>query len=295
MIIHLKGGLGNQLFQLSFAHLIFERTNKKQFVFLPRIYRSNSDVRNFLSKCNHVREVPRLAGYLLELIFRFSWLQGGLSRLGILFLEDGTFDEKLFSKVLNKVFWLRFTLISGFWQDWKFAITSEELFASELRIFLDTQINTPAGLDLRDRIVVHVRRGDLLLQHNREVYGIVPISSYQKILQNCKTKFPGYSVTTVSDSPNHVLAEGIDFEFGTLLGPELCDPWQVLKIMRNANIVISANSTLSWWGAFIAVRCGASAFIPTPWYANYTAEESEKKKFPEFNFFEADYKSEDLY
>ena len=295
MIIHLKGGLGNQLFQLSFAHLIFERTSRRQFVFLPRIYRSNSDVREFLSKCNHVREVPTLAGYVLELIFKFRWLQGGLSRLGILFLEGDMFDEILSSKVLSKAFWHRFTLISGFWQDWKLAITSEEVFASELQTFLDTQVNAPAGLELRDRIVVHVRRGDLLLQHNREVYGIVPISSYQKILQNCKTKFPRYTVTTVSDSPDHVLAEGIDFEFGSLLGPELCDPWQVLKIMRNANIVISANSTLSWWGAFIAVRCGASAFVPTPWYANYSAEESAKKMFPEFNFFDADYESKKLY
>jgi hypothetical protein len=292
LIIHLKGGLGNQLFQLSFAHLIFEQSKRQQYVFLPRSYRNSSDIRTFLSQCNHVKHVSTLSSFSLEMIFRFRWLQDVLIRLGVLCLEKDYSNERLLNRGHEESISNRFRFFSGFWQDWKYAFTSEQVFADELEYFLDSHVDTPLGLVIKDHIAVHIRRGDFLEKHNREVYGIVPLRSYEKVLQACKRDYPNYSVITVSDSPSQVRAEGANANFGTVLGPELCDPWQVLKIMRGANVVISANSTLSWWGAFIAARQGTSVFVPTPWYANYSIEASERKKFPKFQYYDAEYSLE---
>lgn len=292
MIIHIKGGLGNQLFQLSFAHLIFEQTKRRQYVFIPRSYQSTSDIRTFLSQCSHVKEVSKLLSSFLELIFRYQRFQDALEWCGILLFEKDDSSGWLLSKVLEASFSNRFRIFSGFWQDWKYALTSEKVFANELAHFLESHIDTPLGLLLTDCIVVHIRRGDYLEHHNREVYGIVPLSSYKKILQTCKQAYPNHTVITVSDSPRQVRAEGASTYFGTVLGPELCDPWQVLKIMLGADVVISANSTLSWWGAFIAEQQGASVFVPTPWYANYSVEASERKKFPKFQHYDAGYSLE---
>lgn len=233
--------------------------------------------------------MSKLSSFFLEIIFKFPRLQDCLVRLGLLIFENDDNNEGVLAKTLEVSFSDRFRIFSGYWQDWKYAFTTELVFADELMHFLESKIDMPVGLLLKNHIVVHIRRGDYLEQHNRGVYGIVPLSSYEKILLTCKQAHPNASVITVSDSPRQIHAEGSSTNFGTVLGPELCDPWQVLKIMRGADVVIAANSTLSWWGAFIAVRRGASVFIPTPWYANYSIEASEKKRFPKFQYYIAEY------
>lgn len=292
MIVHLKGGLGNQLFQLAFAHYLYEKSGKRVRIFLPRVYRSSHDVKEFLEGCSHLREVSAIASFFLGLIFRVKWLSFFSHRLGILVFEDDKTVD-LFEEVSPKLSRLYSPqIVSGFWQDWKVAVTSDQLFTSELHEFLDTHKDMPSETGVSSEIVVHIRRGDLLLEHNRPVYGVVPLSSYRTLLNHLKHEYPNASVITVSDSPREVVHEGARDEFGIILGPDACDPWQVLKLMRKATAVISANSTLSWWGAFMAAELGADVYVPTPWYANFSRESSDKKMYPKFHLYDAKYEEE---
>jgi hypothetical protein len=186
----------------------------------------------------------------------------------------------------------RLHLFSGYWQDWKIVASADQIFSTELQIFLEAHIGLPAGTESSGQIVIHIRRGDLLLQHNRELYGVVPLSSYRKVMNELEISFPNLQLVTLTDSPIEVASEGSRDDFGLILGPDLCDPWQALKVMKNATVVISANSTLSWWGAFLAVQIGAIVYVPTPWYANFPTEASEKKMFPEFRQYDANYQKE---
>ena len=53
-----------------------------------------------------------------------------------------------------------------------------------------------------------------------------------------------------------------------VVSPEECDAWAALVIISEADLIISSNSTLSWWGAFFAVKQGGKAIIPKPFFAN---------------------------
>jgi hypothetical protein len=292
LIIHLKGGLGNQLFQLAFAHDIFEKTGMRQFIYLPRVYRTDHDARRILDNCIHLRALPAFINSLLDFVLRIGLLAQLLARMGIVKYEHNLEVNWLdleFSKP-SRLSWLH--LYSGYWQDWKIAASSNELFSKELQLFLEDHIDLPPGTKSSSRIVIHIRRGDLLYQHNLELYGVVPLSSYRKVLNELRILFPSSQLVTLTDSPFEVMSEGSCDDFGVILGPDTCDPWQALKVMKNATAVISANSTLSWWGAFLAVQIGGIVYVPTPWYANFPTEASEKKMFPGFRQYDANYQKE---
>lgn len=277
---------------MAFAHDLYEKSGIHPRVFLPKAYQNRYDVREFMEGCEHLKEVSRISSFFLEVLFRYKIFLKIASQLGFLAFED---DEDLL--VLegvpsrNKRFF-SLLVVSGFWQDWKYAQSSGGLFALELREYIDTRTESPASVAVSGQVVVHIRRGDLLLRHNREIYGIVPLGSYRKILSQLEEIYPKTSIITVTDSPSEVSNEGAGEDFGLILGPNSCDPWQVLKLMRNASVVISANSTLSWWGAFIAARTGALVYVPKPWYANFSTDSSDKKMYPQFRQYDACYEKE---
>jgi hypothetical protein len=41
--------------------------------------------------------------------------------------------------------------------------------------------------------------------------------------------------------------------------------WDVLTDLANSDVVIAANSTLSWWGAWLCVQNNGLAFLPSIW------------------------------
>jgi len=51
--------------------------------------------------------------------------------------------------------------------------------------------------------------------------------------------------------------------------------------------MISANSTLSWWGGYLALKRGAASFIPYPWFKNWTPEVGSAFNFPGFKILPA--------
>jgi hypothetical protein len=66
-----------------------------------------------------------------------------------------------------------------------------------------------------------------------------------------------------------------DFE---VLTPSETNAWETLSVITTAKKVISSNSTMSWWGAFIANKNGAEVFLPSRWIKD--DESSPSMEFP---------------
>ena len=54
-----------------------------------------------------------------------------------------------------------------------------------------------------------------------------------------------------------------------IIGPTELDEWGCLSLMSGAKAVITANSTLSWWGGFLSFKNGGIMVIPNPWFAEW--------------------------
>lgn len=159
-------------------------------------------------------------------------------------------------------------LYNGFWQHWKYVDAASVVF-EELNNYMEkkvsAEIKTPKKLK---SLVVHVRRGDYLQRGNEKTFGVITPSSYKNLISKLVEEYGPLNVITVTDDSDLEQHSDYGTIFGQIITPERCNSWQVLKIMSKADFVVSANSTLSWWGAVLAMKNGGLGFIPSIFHKN---------------------------
>lgn len=132
--------------------------------------------------------------------------------------------------------------IVGWWQDPAF-------FARNARISEDF---APAGNRHRGSSqltgqygVVHIRRGDYLSWRNRKKYDVVSESYVLRQIHSLSTQFPGVPIYAVSD--DRQWAERLPVEVSCS-----STPMEDFDLIRNATLIACANSTFSWWAAWLS-------------------------------------------
>jgi hypothetical protein len=134
--------------------------------------------------------------------------------------------------------------------------------------------------DLKDPIFIHLRRGDYAAKP--DAHPLLPISYYEKALKLFK-----------EDSPVLVFSDDIDWCKGqdvfkddrymlseyTEKYPQSCDtlfgrqnaliPYYDLCMMSLCTGGIIANSTMSWWGAWLIENPTQPIVYPNPWFGSF--------------------------
>lgn len=261
-----RGGLGNQLFQINLAYRLENRFSSG-ISFLSHFSYRRREVDDFLSS---PRSSVRKTGRILNIL-----LNSSISRklkipriLGYSYLSegDGCFQD-LVSDVFSSYFEENRVMLDGYWQGIGASNEVSSELALDLLFYLSNSVTPPIGVSNGSKtLVAHVRRGDYILPHHQEIYGLVSLEKYFQLINQISGQCENLRIITVTDSDDLLRIEGVDDSFGTVLGPSDCSPWQVLKLFAEADIVISANSTLSWWGAYLASISGGEVYVPDPWF-----------------------------
>lgn len=123
-------------------------------------------------------------------------------------------------------------------------------------------------------VSIHIRRGDYLSATNQEIYGNVCTPDYYKqAVVLLKKRFQGETCHffLFSDDPVWVKenmpienAVVVDWNQGT-------DSWQDMYLMSICRHHIIANSSFSWWGAWLNPREDKIVIAPYRWYNNTLA------------------------
>jgi hypothetical protein len=58
--------------------------------------------------------------------------------------------------------------------------------------------------------------------------------------------------------------------------------YQALAVMGRSSRLFTANSTLSWWGGFLAEGQGGNVVIPNPFFKNTQPAPGNAFQFPNF-------------
>ena len=184
------------------------------------------------------------------------------------------FDEELFRLCPNDV------SIHGFFQSEKWFKNIEDQIRSDFTFHDDLRIPVKGFLDeLKDPIFLHVRRGDPNLVDARgfkwsytqcsDQHPPQPLEYYEKAL----AMFPeDQEVVIVSDSPEWVMEQELfkpDRFYVSTPEEKYPDgsytPYVDLSIMAQCKGGIIANSSLSWWGAWL--QNGAGKIVaPKMWF-----------------------------
>jgi len=258
LAVRLVGGLGNQLFQVAAAlHL---RDIEGRPVVLDRGWYSSPAAREPWRRLE-----VRGATDGIRIVHGPWRLQQLGSRLGTPFQVT---EAHLSDDALARVSW--HTLgVRGYFQ---FARIPAAV-APALRRAIGARI--PEALDSAASdpyVAVHCRLGDYL--SNTVVKDRFGVGNPAEMLargQLMAATLGGLPVRVFTDSPN-ALAEMCPGVAGP--GVEVSraiEPWAVLAELARCSGMVMANSSLSWWAAFIATGLRGDAIevqFPTPWYAS---------------------------
>jgi|694.fasta_scaffold126293_2 hypothetical protein len=284
MKVFVNGGLGNQLFQFSFAHMKGNNIS----VFLdaePRLDRP-FELDGLIANCDHTKVCVTIPA------FNFKW-KLRLARLIRLSKSEKLikFSAKLIKICIEPIPYTAFSknslnenvMYAGYFQHWKNVESSWINFEVELMNHLE-QVFLPEDIDfkLKDSVVIHIRQGDLV--NVKESMGILSSDYYSKALQEISHINPRVIDQLIILSDDVARVEEIIKESGLkprlILSSSDLNAWQTLKIMSQSNFLIAANSTLSWWGGFLSSKKGGLCVLPKPWFKNWHEEVGEAFYFP---------------
>tara|TARA_Y100000004_G_C8919812_1_gene414912 strand:+ start:642 stop:1433 length:792 start_codon:yes stop_codon:yes gene_type:complete len=130
------------------------------------------------------------------------------------------------------------------------------------------------AFDFTDAISLHVRRSDYLLPQHASHHGLCSLEYYQSALSEFDEELP---VLIFSDDPDWCEEQEI-FQPDRFLISRTNDNLMDMCLMTMCNHHIIANSSFSWWGAWLADS--KNVIAPTQWYGPAGAHLSTQDLYP---------------
>ena len=293
--VFINAGLGNQLFQYSYAHLGPIDSQLEIQISVDSQPREDRpfELNPLLEHCSHQQgplkktNGPIFLNRLRKVIFRLfpNFLAVRLANT-----ITPNFEVTQFNASKNNVG--KSGLIVGYFQHWSLVENAWASFGPEIQSLINETALTSVVIsrlveESKPLVVFHVRRGDLVNLTN--TMGVLDYLYYETAVRQIPLARTAFNLIVVTDDVTGAQPITNLLMPDHILGPSKMSPLETLSLMAISDFVISANSTLSWWGGYLAIKRGASAFIPYPWFKNWTPEVGAAFNFPGFKILPASF------
>lgn len=266
-IIRFNGGLGNQMFQYAlylslknkgykvYGDLSFFRIKKEHNgyelnkIFGVLIDEKYNEIYKFFLETNMI--VIKILRMILRVIFKERYV----------YQKDTVFSKELLINSKIKVY-------SGCWQSEKFFL---EIKDQIYRDFKFSKFNEKENILIEKKIKevnsvsIHVRRGDYLNYKN--IYAEVTKNYYQNAIDYIEKRIEEPVFFIFSDDikwcKKNLKLKGIFYYIDWNKNEKSYRDMQLMSLCKN-NII--ANSTFSWWGAWLNKNENKIVIAPQNWY-----------------------------
>ena len=164
--------------------------------------------------------------------------------------------------------------LKGYWQSEKYFENNKLNILNDLRIITDqSSQNVEISKQIASNVSVslHIRRGDYVSNSEyNATHGTCSLSYYKTavsyLLKNIGKNF---TIFAFSDDPEWVYSNlklPVDIRFVNNNSSEYS--YEDLRLMSECNHNIIANSSFSWWGAWLNTNNNKIVIAPSKWYAN---------------------------
>ena len=259
-IFRISDGLGNQLFQYSCAYSMYKKTGKE--IILDPMYSGNLRTYqlDYFSLDFNKRLVNKQLDYCLGMGERRSakfklWYRNLILKRKHckIIRENGIeYDDTIYHKGEGNYY-------IGFWQSYKYF---NEYYDDIKRQFVNKYPLSEQSIGYAKRmqgtqsVSLHIRRTD----YNRTINNVCICSAFYKIaLEELQKKLGDFSLFIFSDDKQYVMEHFKLHDFELVEGVSDLEEFQLMQCCKHH---IIANSTFSWWAAYLSENKGGIVYAP---------------------------------
>lgn len=277
IIVRLKGGLGNQMFQYAIGRILSIK-NHTDLLFNIEIYKDKSErifKKNFAVDRNHDLEVFNIQGrvatkkeipFIYRMYFKgkFMVLLDAIRRRVLRHNAQEIYFKKFNPEMLllgSNVY------IDGFFQSYKYFTGYEDIIRKDFVLkkeipeyikYLQKEISE------KEALCVFVRRKDFV---GNKYHEVVDKEYYSRGLSILSKNNKIEKIYIFSDDLNWC-KENLKFDIDTMfVGDEYAgEKWEYhMFLMSNCKYFIIPNSTFAWWPAWLCDRYDKKVIAPSKW------------------------------
>lgn len=259
----LKGGLGNQMFQYAFGRTIADRLGEDLAIDITSYKQLKK--RKYELDCFPVRINKIITNSPSKLV---SLIQSKFPITNVLFgryYEEG-FAKHIFSDNIGKN-----SKISGYWQDERYFLSNQNNIRKDFQFknaFSEYYRSLQSSMLKSNSVSLHVRRGDYVTELDvNNTIGNLDIKYYIDSIDYIKSKVKKPKFFVFSDDIDWCIENFKKIDASIyFVSSKLGKPAEELNLMSQCKHVIIANSTFSWWGAWLNEYSNKMVIGPKNWY-----------------------------
>lgn len=266
IITKILGGLGNQMFQYAAGRCLAHLNNTQLKLDVTGF--TDYKLRNFDLHALHVNCQPASGEEIRNLLPSHNFEKA----LQYLFPKKSRtyYREKYFHFDDNILKFGKNVYLKGYFQSEKYFLPIKETLQKEFT-FKDEIIRKVKDFTDKTRsatsVSVHIRRGDM---ENDPVttghHGIMPLSYYKKGIEIIRSKIANPQFYFFSDDINWVKENFNDLKPTFVSGEISQTHFEDLYLMSQCHHNIIANSSFSWWGAWLNKNPDKIVIAPKIWF-----------------------------
>lgn len=272
IIVKLIGGLGNQMFQYAAGRRLAEKNRAELKLDIGafknyELRKYGLDVFNIREQFATEREIEVLTvtkqGITEKALNRLFNRQ---ARRPASFIAQKHFHfDPVILKLEDPVY------LDGHWQSEKYFLDIEDIIRKEFTITVGQDAvnkKTSESITGSESVSIHVRRGDYVSNEaTKQYHGICSIEYYHKAINMITGKIKEPHLFVFSDEPDWVkryLKSNCPVTYIDFNGRDKA--YEDLRLMSLCKHHIIANSSFSWWGAWLCQYPDKTVYAPAKWF-----------------------------
>lgn len=267
IISELTGGLGNQMFQYAFGYSLAQRKKSKlKFHFQ---HHDGNTQRQFELNIFKITGTQAIDTELKAMGYPFSLINTILTKIHI--LKSRLAQEKGFNFQANALLYPENAYIRGYWQTEKYFLDCASQIRKQFTFkkVLDKKNSSMLEeITKTNSVSVHIRRGDYV--HDKKTmafHGVCNLDYYKRSIKLMQKRVTNPVFFFFSDEPDWVKSNiktdspsyYVDWNKGL-------NSYKDMQLMSKCKHNIIANSSFSWWGAWLNTNPKKIVIAPRKWF-----------------------------
>jgi hypothetical protein len=278
VIVRLKGGLGNQMFQYAAGLALAERLGTRlsldcsrigidpdrKFALAPFGISAKEQSHNAMSERN---------GYLIKYISK--WIPRTIDIFNPkIFFESSFRYDMAFERIKKPL------ILEGYFQSERYFSPISKLIANTFVVREEASKQARDLLDeikMNESICVHIRRGDYISNPAANAFhGICSLEYYYEAISLIADNLSRPQCYIFSDDPAWVKSNFKGTVPSKLVDIHTSDQaHEDLRLMSACRYFVIANSSFSWWAAWLGSDLQKRVIYPREWFKNYSQDTTD--------------------